>query len=80
MKMDIFYDTPTGMRLFSKIGGMYYGIHGIYPRVTDELPNYISELGYDCSYVTIKPPIVNRQRVGITLDMDTATALVLRYG
>ena len=79
MNIDIFYDTPNGIRLFRAIGELYYTEHGVYPKTMTELPDYINRIGYKCHPVNVKPPIVDFERCGITIDQETAIALLLKY-
>jgi hypothetical protein len=80
VKVDIFFDTPIGVRLFRVIGRMYFMENGHYPTTLCELPAYINQLGFKCSPQNIKPPIAPIERCGITLEEEVATALVLRFG
>lgn len=79
MKIDIFYDSSIGMKLFINIGKLYFKEHGVFPKTNTELPAYIEKLGYPCQFVNVKPPVSNIEKNGISVDEETATALVLRF-
>jgi hypothetical protein len=74
-----FYKYP-GIKIFFNVGNEYKKLHGVFPTTATELPNYLREVGFDVCVANEKPPAVQRERIGLTMEDDVATALVLKYG
>lgn len=82
----LFSRSPRETRIFNRITQDYCDVYGVYPRVLDELPEFLTVLGYPCIGYT---DYANNNRgrgttivrAGLKFENDAdATAFMLRFG
>lgn len=86
MKRIWFQYGPYGGKIFLNATTEYHKIHGVFPRTNDQLPEFLTSLGYPCEadYTTVFDTIDGEDRLveakGLKMDDETATALILKFG
>lgn len=75
----LFFDERVGRQIHNGVGKEYFAIHGAYPQIFTELPQYLCDQGYTVELVNIPATIYDTQRIGIKMEDHIATALVFRY-
>lgn len=82
-----FIDGQLGNNVFMNTGAAYRAEHGVYPKVSTELPKWLTKNGWPCKGATdyFPSPIVGKmQQVetkGLQFKSEEAlTAFILRWG
>lgn len=86
MKSIWFQYGEYGMKIFHNTTYAYFKIHSVYPTIHKELPEFLTSIGYPCKYDTtyVFRQVIDEdlmvEALGLTMDDETATALILRFG
>jgi hypothetical protein len=76
------------MNIFLNVIEEYVKVHGVYPRLHDQLPEFLTSLGFPCEYDIIYVPATDPVNAKVSdaptpakrlkMEDEIATALVLR--
>ena len=81
-----FQRSAGGRRVFRNTTGLYFKTHGVYPTVHEQLPKFITELGYKCEPATayfIQPvggEDVHVENKGLDIEDEDVLPFMIRFG
>ncbi len=80
--MRITFENVLGRKVFRTTTDAYHSIHGVYPKVLTELPEFLTSVGYPCTGVMGMgyKDIGLYQQPGLEMEDEDATAFILKWG